>query len=141
MNVHFVEGGVIVKDENYEALEGKIIDVWSEDKTIKFQAIIIGCDPDIGIIIIGCDPDIGITIIKKDDPNCYLACLKGPSSSLWPKKRQKGFCKKRYKTMFNLIINEIKKDIFDYSIIEKKWISLSGEIPNQATKETCPFAQ
>ena len=114
--------------EDYEALEGKIIDYLNSNGKTKGK-------------VVGCDPDIGITIVAAGDPTNYLMCLQGPLSPLWPKEKRKGFNKKRSKIIFNAIVNQIKKGTCNFLILEKKWRSLKGNEPSIASVKRCPFAQ
>ncbi len=109
--------------ENYEALEGKIIDINDFPHQGK---------------VVGCDYDIGITIVAADDPDNYLSCLQGASSPL----KSKRWSKKRYDVMFNLIINQIKEGILNWKETDKIWNELTdGSPPGVSSVKLCPFAQ
>jgi len=109
--------------ENYEELEGKIIDY--SDNSIIYKGKVIGCDP-----------DIGITIINLNDPNNYLLCLIGPSSSLW----DNSFDLKLNKKTFKVIVNQIKNGKINIPAINKARKN-NYTPPATASAATCPFGQ
>ena len=111
--------------ENYEELEGKIIDCWDGDIYRKG-------------LIAGCDPDIGITIVNAEDHNNYLACLKGPGSKLW----ERTFNKEAYEVTFKMMVGQFKTGIYkNHEIVSMRKVNFDCGEPTQATAQTCPFGQ
>ena len=119
-----------MKNEDYEKLEGKIIDFvytdFIKNKKLKTQGKVIGCDP-----------DIGITIVNANDPNHYLLCLTRPSSSLW--------CDdinlERNELLFNELIKQIKKGKYIEEDIDNIMIQFEIRVGFKPTAENCPFGQ
>ena len=100
-------------------LEGKIINVQNHYSTNRGR-------------VVGCDYDIGITIVAENDPNQYLYCLIGESSTLWKESFLIG--KEKYAIIFDDAISKIKSGFLSvYEII--------GRAQGGASAETCPFGQ
>ena len=130
MDVHYAKGAVIV--ENYEDLEGKEIDCFSQREKIKG-------------FVVGCDPDIGITIVAAENPKKYLMCLSGLGSSLWEDHFDEGL----YKYTFDTIVSQFKIGIYDdietraarNKYLKDKYPAWTEEITNIPTAKNCPFRQ
>ena len=102
-------------------LEGKVIDVFDYDGSFLAKGKVIGCDY-----------DIGITIVDKDDPDEFLYCWIGKSSSLW--KNHWDASDKTLSDEFDSYVNQIKGGCFEYS-------KITGETTPAASAKVCPFGQ
>lgn len=88
--------------------------------------------------IVGFDLDIGFTLVDKDDPDRYLCCLRGPSSSFW----KKHWNKKTYYCTMDYILKQLKagKHIYDNAMDEiyRKYGNLES-FSKEVSQSSCAF--
>ncbi len=114
--------------KDYSKLEGKEITIITtkNGETVEYQAVVIGCDY-----------DIGITIVKADDHNHYLFCLIGPSA---PNFTDHPNALKEHKWYFFYKVRKIKQGILSLIEEDKLHKRFSSYIPSTGpTAESCPF--
>ena len=114
--------------KDYPELEGKEITYMADDKPTQ-------------AIVVGCNYDIGITIVSKEDKDCYLSCYIGRSAPNWVKDEEETY-KQTWKPMFYSRVRQIKNGLVDPELANR----ILNAILKQSTsygprKEDCAFNQ
>ena len=108
---------------DYEALEGKIIDYFNGEETLK-------------AIVAGCNPDIGITVVAANNKDNYLCCILGPLAPQW----REHFGRDGARKVFDSIVECIMEGYLSGGRIKAK-AGIMTPSDTKVTQSDCPFGQ
>ncbi len=86
--------------------------------------------------VVGCDFDVGITIVEHENPDKYIACTMRPLSPEW---KNSNYDLRESQIMFHIVINQIKRKIYNSSAILKMNRMVGNFNIGLASAEVCPF--
>jgi len=114
-----------MKERDYSDLEGKVVKFICSHGT--FQALVAGCDF-----------DLGITLVNAENHDHYFWCLLGDSAPVWRKGRTKPKPEDdHYLALFYSGVHMIKKGKVEANRIQK--IQPSFWYSTGPSAEICPF--
>jgi hypothetical protein len=87
-------------------------------------------------LVAGCEYDIGIAIVRKDNHDFYLVCLNGASSPVWNERIK--FNKEEYDEKFQKTVKQIQAGNVDEECLTLTTDTYDGGSPSAAI---CPFNQ